>query len=591
MIEGEFSDEEIARMNGQGYNVYFFPNHPNQYTPGTFVDGQQVDVFEWIFVDMDLKEGKYPCKNSFIEVLKNKAPQPTLIVDSGGGIHAYWQVTDLTAESYLRLQRRIMRLLNTDEAVGKICQLMRAPGTMNTKLQGPPRKCQVLESSEAAYTCEELDKVLPPITQADEAYCQQHYAKTYRAEKPIKIDEALPHKFLKLLHTSKEVKELYVGDTDDRSKADYRLAHILYAEGFTKEEALGVLVNVRKALERAPVHRQNYAANLVDKIWAFEAGGELLSSSVRDILRKKKAAQGESLPCWPVFDGTYRGFRLTQVLGLIGGAGSGKTTLAINYFYHFVRSNPDYIHVFVSLEQPEEEIAARWARICGDNEAMHDRVHVLGNYNTDGSYRNLSLHEIEEYILKLEAKSKTKIGCIVIDHVGVLKKKGKDGENQGLIDIFHHMKAFAKRTNTFLVMQSQTSREKAGIGDLELDKDAAYGSTLFEWYCDYVVTTWQPLKRIYVTAPHMTCSAFKYCKIRHKNVKLDKVHEDAVQVLMFSPDTELLTVMTQENEAAYEHYNKMATTLRNKDRKREPTRITKIDWVENGKTDSNKRLS
>ena len=48
------------------------------------------------------------------------------------------------------------------------------------------------------------------------------------------------------------------------------------------------------------------------------------------------------------------------------------------------------------------------------------------------------------------------------------------------------MKAWAVQTNTLLVMQSQTSREKAGVGDLELDKDAAFGTSSFEWYCDFL---------------------------------------------------------------------------------------------------------
>lgn len=589
VLEGDFTDTEVAKYNDFGYNVYYFPNAPTAYDDTKTVSGEQIDNFEYVFVDMDLKDGAYASKEQFIDRLSNFDCKPTYVVDSGNGVHAYWRVENLDAMSYLKLQRRLMRWFNTDEAVGKILQLMRAPGTFNRKDPNTPKSCKVLSSTDGVYSCQDLDEILPRLKKEDEDYCTRHYNQTYRKNEEVRIDDKLPLKFAKLLKGSKEVKELWSSDVVDRSKADYRLAHILFAEGFTKDEAMSVLVNCNKAFNRAPAHRHSYATNIVDKIWVFEdeQQEELLSSSVRDILKRGVSVSGTKLPCWEVFDGTDAGFRLTQVLGLIGGSGSGKTTLALNYFYHFARLNPNFVHVFVSLEQPEAEIALRWAAICGDNDRLHDKVHVLGNYAENGEYRNLSLQEIEAYILQLERRLKVKVGCCVIDHIGILKKQTKDGEFQGIIDVCHGLKAFAIRTNTFLVIQSQTSREKAGIGDLELNKDAAFGTSMFENYCDYVVTTWQPLKRIYAQAPQMTITAFKMCKIRKKNIKKDKIKEDLVYALMFDTTSEQLREMSEEESVAYDHFNQIATTLRNKDRKREPTKLTKIDWAgKNAKADS-----
>lgn len=579
--EGDFTEEQLHALNQLHYNIHNLPNHPSVLPKDRPVDGQDIDVFQYAYVDMDLKDGVWASNDSFIEHLAALPLKPSRVINSGHGIHAYWRIVDLDPMSYLRLQRRLCRLLKTDQTMAKIFQLMRPPGYLNTK--APDAFLEVIElyRGDDTYTCEQLDRWLPRISKEDEDYCQKHYQDTYNADRQMEVQDKLPAKFGQLLRNNKEVKAIFTGAVDDRSKADYRLGHLLFAEGYTRDEAASVLVNVPKAATRAPSHRVNYALNIIDKIWVMEetTSTEHLSSSVADILKRSGGSKGTRFPCWDVYDGTEHGFHLTEVLGLIGGAGSGKTTLALNYFYHFTKRNPEYIHLFVSLEQPEMEIANRWVRLVEANTALHDKVHVLGNYAADGTFRNLSLTDISNYIIELEARTKSKVGCVVIDHIGCLKMVGKDGEFQGLIDICHSMKAFAVRTNTFLVMQSQTSRSKSGIGDMELDKDAAYGTTMFEWYCDYVVTTWQPLKRIYSEATHMPCSAFKYCKIRHKNVKKDRTKEDAVHALMFDTDTERLRQMTQAEEEAYNHYNGICNTLRNKDRKREPTKITKIDWA------------
>lgn len=585
VVEDDLTFEQMDSLNTQGYNIYFLPNYPSIWQPGVNVDGAQIDRFEWVFLDMDLKDGVYSSKGEFINHVNTTAKiPPTSMVDSGNGIHCYWQISDLDATSFLRLQRRLCRLYKTDPAVCTIYQLMRVPGTMNVKRQDNIIKCDYIHFSDNLYTAEQIDRWLPKITPQDEVYCEQHYNRTYQIQQDVKIDVKIPHKFLALLNSSREVKELFSGDVSDRSRADYRLAHIMQAEGFTKSEAMSVLVNCSKALSRTEVHRNNYAFNIVDKVWIFESSTDKdnvpLSSSVRDILRRGVSTKGRRLNCWEVFDGTEHGFRTGHVLGLIGGAGSGKTTLTLNYMYWFAKLNPDSIHLFFSGEQTEEEIAATWVQLCrGNDDSLLDKLQILGNYNSDGSFRNLSLSEIESYAIELEKRMNTKIGCLGIDHIGILKKQGKDGEAQGIMDICHQMKAVATRTDTFLIMQSQSTREKAGIGDIELNKDAAYGTSLFEWYCDWVVTSWQPLKRIYAEKPDMTCNAYKYAKIRHKNVLKDRIKEDSVQILMFDPNTKRLNVMTEMQDKAFDYWNDLAIKAINKDRKKDPTKRTKIDWV------------
>ncbi len=575
VLEGKFTDEQLSKFNKDGYNVYYLPNGPKAYTPGITVDGSHIDSFSYVFVDFDTKAGNYASKDEFLEAIGVAGIEPAKAIDSGNGCHIYWKVSDLDAKSYLRFQRRLLRLFSTDEAVGQIFQLMRLPGYVNTKLEYNQAPCSILFESDKVYTSEELDKLLPPITLEDEVYCNQHYDRTYGLnQNETEISDILPPKFGKLLSDNREVKEIWSGHADDRSKNDFRLGHLMYSNGFTKDEALSVLVNSAKALQRAPIHRKSYAENIVNKIWTFELTEDKdsldLSSSIRDILQRSgDTIKGTPFRCHKRIDNTVHGFRLGQVIGLVAGSGVGKTAMALNMFLWFSQENPDYHSFFVPLEQPANEIADRWKTMCGDDTSLHDKVHVISNYDNNGNFRHLSLDEIREYIEKFQETTGFKIGCVVIDHIGALKKKNSSDENQDLMAICHQMKSFAVQTNTLLVMQSQTSREKAGIGDIELDKGAAYGTSTFEWYCDYLITMWQPVKRCHSESACPTVTAFKFCKIRHKKTNQDVIQEDVPYYMYFNPETELMYDMTQDQITSFNFFLPKATNKRKADKKTE----------------------
>lgn len=586
VLEGLFSWADIQKHNKSGYNVYFLPNHPSDYEKGTRpIDGTDIDTFEWVFVDMDLKDKTYASKEEFLEALGSTGVAPNKIVDSGGGVHAYWKVDNLDVMSYLRFQRRLSKLYSTDEATSSIFQLMRLPGTLNTKRQDSQIPCTLIyDDPSTSYTAEQLDRLLPPITAEDELKAKTHHDKTYRiGQDETPISDALPAKFGELLLQNEEVKMLFAGQSDDRSKSDYRLGHLMLVYKFTKDEALSVLINSAKALERAPIHRRSYAQNIVEKIWTFEETKDktALSYSIADLLSKgdDEALKGTRFRCQKYFDGTEHGFRLSQVIGLCAGVGVGKTAIALNLFRGFVEQNPEYVHMFVSLEQPGREIAVRWKKMVGDNKYLHDKVHVISNYNDDGSYRNLSLTEIQDYILKFQKENKVKVGCVCLDHIGVLRQENRSGEYQGLRDICAQLKSFAVVTDTLFIIQSQTNREKAGAGDLELFKDAAYGTQSFEGFLDFLLVAWQPLKRCYDNSQCPRVTAYKFAKVRFKS-KNDFLIEDQCYRLLFDQDTETLRPMTQDEETSFDYFAKQALNIRKKDRKTDLVSYTSIRWSE-----------
>lgn len=571
VIEGDLVLEKILEANQKGYNVYYFPNSPSTYEPSNkYLDGSDIDKFKWCMVDFDLKSNTYPSKEAFIEKLMDI--MPTKIIDSGNGVHAYWKVNDLDVKSYLRLTRRLVRYFNSDEAVGKILQLMRLPGTLNTKKEDNIVECTILHDSDLEYTSEQLNNILPILSKQDNDFCENHYNMTYKKEVNTTLTDVIPPKFGKLLNENHEAKKLWAQVSDDRSKSDFRLGHIMLASGFTKEEATTVLANTAKAMTRSPHHRVNYATNIIDKIWTYEHEPnkkQSLSNSVLEVLSAAgDTVEGERFPCYKYIDNTELGFRLGQVLGLVAGSGVGKTALALNIFMGFVESNPNFIHFFCPLEQTDKEIALRWKIMCNGNTALYDKVHIISNYDNSGTFRDLSLSDIKDYILDFKAKTGKQVGCVVIDHIGVLCNNNKLGQDEGLKQISKAMKGFAVETNTFLIMQSQTSREKAGIGDLELNKDAAFGTSVFENYCDYLITLWQPLKRVYKQkAP--TIMAYKFCKIRHKNQNKDFIQEDVPYKMFFDPETQRLRPLTSDEEVSFKYFLTQATNKRKQDRKTE----------------------
>lgn len=582
VLEGTFSPLDIKKYNQQGYNIYYLPNYPSDYTKGVTVDGSMIDTFNYVFVDCDLKDNKYTDKDDFLTYVGDVGITPSKVVDSGNGIHVYWKISDLDAMSFLRFQRRLLRLFDTDDAVATLYQLMRVEGTINTKKQDNLVPCELLLETDTVYTCEELDRLLPPITLDDETYCQQHYDKTHNInQNTVAIDDTLPPKFGKFIRDNEEAKALFAGNTDDRSKSDFRLGHLLYSNGFSKDEALSVLVNSAKALQRAPKHRASYADNIVSKIWTFEQTQDAsdLSSSVADILTgaDDAALEGERFPCYKWIDNTEKGFRLGHVMGLVAGAGVGKTSMALNLFKGFVTANPQYDHLFISLEQTKKEIASRWRTMCGSDISLHKKVRIIDNYQDDGSFRDLSLTELKDYVIKYQSTTNRKVGCVVIDHIGILCNNNKLGQDEGVKQISKAMKGFAIETNTFLIMQSQTSREKAGIGDLELNKDAAFGTSVFENFCDYLITLWQPVKRMYAQgAP--TIMAYKFCKIRHKKQGKDIIQEDVPYMVYFDPETELIREVTQDEEKSFNYFLAQATNKRKADRKTELVPYKSAPW-------------
>lgn len=133
-------------------NVYFGV-HPCTAVPSTYTNGKpakpawvrsrldHIAAVNCFFAEFDAKDwgGKAAITAHLEKLLADRLPFPTVIVDSGGGYHAYWlledtqRVTDETRDQLRRMQYAWVDLVRSDGNAKDMARVLRVPGTLNRK--------------------------------------------------------------------------------------------------------------------------------------------------------------------------------------------------------------------------------------------------------------------------------------------------------------------------------------------------------------------------------------------------------------------------------------------------------------------------
>jgi hypothetical protein len=559
--EGCFDDEFITAQNAKGYNVYFFPNHPSRdvYAEGVkYLNGRNIDVFNFVFVDMDLKDGKYATKEAFLQKLSEFPLKPTIVVDSGNGVHAYWRVSDLDRQSYVITQLALIKHFATDESIWTVLQLMRVPGFFNTKRYQDYVQAKVIEdqSSAATYSIKDFPQELYDLDEKTVTKAKNHIN---RLEGKLEIDlgqevnvDEIPDEFMNLMLQNSEIARLFRDPKShgDRSGADMKLANILFSKGFDVRAALAVLSNTQKALEKG-AHRREYATMTVSKVYSDRPKHKFktVSEYIRDEGHKVIEPQIMG-PHYLDYDVLGEPWRRKELLGIIAGPGIGKTAFALNIIKDIITNNPnnDDVYVFFSLEMSKGQIIKRWQKLVGPNSPLTDRLYVIDTQDEKDMPVSIGIQEIYEYCTEIKQVTGKHIGAFVIDHfhiischIDVRKKPNfgiKNEQNTGYGDIqklsFNglatQLKSLVKTLDSFGIILTQTTKEK-GSGDLPIGKDGAYGVSQYEWIIDRIVTIWQPLMRVQHKIK-TNFLAFQYAKMREKH-PADKIKEYDPKLLTY----------------------------------------------------------
>lgn len=585
-----FTPEFIQQKNEEGYNCYFFPNHPSKdvYAEGVkSLAGKDIDVFNYVFVDMDLKDNVYESKEHFLEFVSKFPLKPSMVVDSGNGIHVYWAITGLTREDYIFSNLALLKYFKTDESVFTTLQLMRLPGYKNTKKHNNFVDCKILEdfSSGLQYTLDQFpQQIFRDLTPKEISRGQKHLDRldgklTINAPEFVNIDE-VPDTFFDFINdpANKESFEIWMNPKGppfhDRSKNDMKLANTLFKNDFNKKEALAVLSNTQKALSHP--NRKHYAEITVDKVYTEKLNSKFMTVAQRNRTVDETANLGDLVRSSWWVDGEMLGnpWRKRELTGLIAGPGVGKTSVTLKWMEDCIKNNPenDDIFVFFTLEMTVGEVVTRWNNLVGNDSPLAERLYVIGNENEKFEPRNIGMQEILEDVLELKKLTGKNVGMMAIDHIGLISKHidirkkyrfGIDSEQNagygnirtlGLNSIARQMKPLCKQLDTHIVLLTQTTKEK-GVGDLPIGKDGAFGISDYENIMDRIITVWQPLKLVQAQTK-LRFMAYQYVKIRSKHVK-DKIQTDEAKIMIYELSNGDIRATTPEE---YQEFMKLYPT-------------------------------
>ena len=162
--------DTALNLDFEGYDAY--------YALGTFIEennrqADNVRQMRSFFLDIDCGKGKpYPDKSSGLRALQGfckqfSLPKPTITVDSGGGLHAYWAFDKpCTRQEWLPVATRLKKTcldngFQIDPAVtADAARLLRLPNSRNFKFE-TPADVKVLGQVNPTIILEEFAKLLP----------------------------------------------------------------------------------------------------------------------------------------------------------------------------------------------------------------------------------------------------------------------------------------------------------------------------------------------------------------------------------------------------------------------------------------------
>ena len=156
-----------------------------------------------------------------------RIPEPSIIVNSGNGIHCYWLLDDRAGSGALTVIREIAKATNGDMRATDKARIMRLPNTLNVK--GEPLKCEIVQAYyNKVYNLEEIGDLLGLKVEKPQSETKEIESLNIAADRPC-INGML-----------KGVPE------GERNFALGRITKWLQIKGYTQNQAKGIIIKWNK---------------------------------------------------------------------------------------------------------------------------------------------------------------------------------------------------------------------------------------------------------------------------------------------------------------------------------------------------------
>lgn len=376
-----------------------------------------------------------------------------------------------------------------------------------------------------------------------------------------------------------------------RNIACYKAAKDLQEQLYTKEEAEQILLRskvISDSFTEEEMLRTIHSAYSNDPKYDPRGLSEkklLIASSATDLENDPDIdTRGKRLFGSNEFDLTESGWRTGEFMGLVAAPGTGKSSVTLKIVKDIIynNQNEDYIHFFFSLEMTKRVLLNRWHKMVGKNSKYSDRLFIIDNKSMN---ERISPQHIIKFVKDTCEQLGKKVGVVAIDHFMVLSNKidttiephfdikldlnsgrGKL-KNAPIGEMCRIMHELAVHLDCFLIVQNQGTKITAGEGDTPLGLHAGYGAAEFAWYCDYMMTVWQPLSRV-AAETHITATGWQYNKIREKSPK-DLVKVFSRNALYYDMETGDMRQMNQLENDEFNIMVEKANALRKSEDKKE----------------------
>lgn len=318
----------------------YFGANPRKAAGGSTLDG--VLLARCLFADFD---GGTSVEQARIRITDANLPAPTAIVETGGGCHTWWRLSEpiTDAKTFTLLQKSLAARLGSDKAVVDFPRIMRIPGFINWKYPTQPRAKLIDSDPQRVYELLEFQETAP-AAQSMSALSRRFLETGY----------CLPAGRRQTVFTV--ACDLHARGWDYETAA--RQLMVQAASLGLDADALADLprqINNAFRKERTPImDRAEDTAPVFDDTDTAQA--DTLAGCIHEWLHSKELPTIET-NTW--LDVALGGLKRGQLLCITGAPGVGKSALALQIVLDATHHNSDLVSAWCLGEMTKTAIAAR----------------------------------------------------------------------------------------------------------------------------------------------------------------------------------------------------------------------------------------